>query len=60
MPSPAKWGVKQDWDLEGLKNLDSESKLRVEKGEEEETIALGLMVERDFQGATNKLLVIVA
>ena len=60
IPCPAKGGVEQDQDLEGLQDFYSEGELKVREGEEDETTLLALIEVRDFQGATSRLLVIVA
>ena len=58
-PSPSKGVVNQDWDLDGLKELDLEGELE-EEGDEEEREFLEIFVTwGDFKGALKRLMAAV-
>ena len=60
-PTPflVKGEVEQDWDLEGLEELDSEGELREMGDEDEEETVLAFIEKGDFKGATGKLMGVV-
>ena len=58
-PSPAKGEVEQDWDLEGLEELDSEGEFKEVEDEDDEETVLAFIEKGDFKGATDILIQLV-
>ena len=57
--SPSNGEVEQDWDLEGLEELDSEEELKEVDGEDNEETVLTFIEREDFKGTAGMLMELV-